>query len=126
MGSNVPPMTPKRLGFPTVGFYGPQAGTPWKRARRLSVSRRRESPRQERLHPLPEPRRVLFVVLGPGLDEPLLSGRRNLREGVPLHQHHRAGRPVLGLHREQLDVFFFNDTATTEIYTLSLHDALPI
>src|SRR3712207_7458227 len=23
-------------------------------------------------------------------------------------------------------VFFFNDTATTEIYTLSLHDALPI
>src|SRR3712207_7903004 len=30
---------------------------------------------------------------------------------------------------EQLDsmrFFFFNDTATTEIYTLSLHDALPI
>src|SRR3712207_9233957 len=27
---------------------------------------------------------------------------------------------VLGL------LFFFNDTATTEIYTLSLHDALPI
>src|SRR3712207_7838487 len=24
------------------------------------------------------------------------------------------------------DFFFFNDTATTEIYTLSLHDALPI
>src|SRR5260221_1764467 len=24
------------------------------------------------------------------------------------------------------DYFFFNDTATTEIYTLSLHDALPI
>src|SRR2546430_12566540 len=24
------------------------------------------------------------------------------------------------------DSFFFNDTATTEIYTLSLHDALPI
>src|SRR2546422_10492835 len=28
-------------------------------------------------------------------------------------RHHRA-------------LFFFNDTATTEIYTLSLHDALPI
>src|SRR5256886_3189859 len=26
----------------------------------------------------------------------------------------------------QLYIFFFNDTATTEIYTLSLHDALPI
>src|SRR5215204_6942952 len=25
-----------------------------------------------------------------------------------------------------LCLFFFNDTATTEIYTLSLHDALPI
>src|SRR6266496_5606690 len=31
--------------------------------------------------------------------------------------------------REQFSIFnffFFNDTATTEIYTLSLHDALPI
>src|SRR6266545_3895724 len=27
---------------------------------------------------------------------------------------------------ERFPVFFFNDTATTEIYTLSLHDALPI
>src|SRR6516165_4715951 len=27
---------------------------------------------------------------------------------------------------ELLFLFFFNDTATTEIYTLSLHDALPI
>src|SRR5712671_4936285 len=55
-------------------------------------------------------------------------------------------QPVLDLHKVQiaelvldevlegdvglvdLDVldFFFNDTATTEIYTLSLHDALPI
>src|SRR3989442_4058033 len=33
----------------------------------------------------------------------------------------RAGRrPSVGRF------FFFNDTATTEIYTLSLHDALPI
>src|SRR2546422_2504775 len=29
-------------------------------------------------------------------------------------------------HLLYLLVFFFNDTATTEIYTLSLHDALPI
>src|ERR1022692_5326584 len=26
----------------------------------------------------------------------------------------------------RFSLFFFNDTATTEIYTLSLHDALPI
>src|SRR5258708_17262856 len=29
-------------------------------------------------------------------------------------------------HALSLFFFFFNDTATTEIYTLSLHDALPI
>ena len=28
--------------------------------------------------------------------------------------------------KEKKEFFFFNDTATTEIYTLSLHDALPI
>src|SRR6266568_9439615 len=30
------------------------------------------------------------------------------------------------LHFSAFFFFFFNDTATTEIYTLSLHDALPI
>src|SRR2546427_5282458 len=30
------------------------------------------------------------------------------------------------LRRRCYSFFFFNDTATTEIYTLSLHDALPI
>src|SRR5574341_515193 len=35
------------------------------------------------------------------------------------------GLPVLALLLKFF-VFFFNDTATTEIYTLSLHDALPI
>src|SRR5258707_13169402 len=29
-------------------------------------------------------------------------------------------------YRHNFFFFFFNDTATTEIYTLSLHDALPI
>src|SRR2546426_12229140 len=32
---------------------------------------------------------------------------------------------LLRLHSQSF-FFFFNDTATTEIYTLSLHDALPI
>src|SRR5260370_20088981 len=35
-----------------------------------------------------------------------------------MHQHRHALSYYL--------FFFFNDTATTEIYTLSLHDALPI
>src|SRR5260370_29877100 len=35
---------------------------------------------------------------------------------------------MLAILKYVIDVFFFffNDTATTEIYTLSLHDALPI
>src|SRR2546426_12604270 len=33
---------------------------------------------------------------------------------------------IYNLHHLILFYFFFNDTATTEIYTLSLHDALPI
>src|SRR5256885_16611259 len=33
--------------------------------------------------------------------------------------------PIMVTHTVIL-FFFFNDTATTEIYTLSLHDALPI
>src|SRR5947209_20421288 len=32
----------------------------------------------------------------------------------------------LRFFRDDLIFFFFNDTAPTEIYTLSLHDALPI
>src|SRR5437016_12081289 len=33
---------------------------------------------------------------------------------------------VVSLYPYLHSLFFFNDTATTEIYTLSLHDALPI
>src|SRR2546425_11894252 len=33
---------------------------------------------------------------------------------------------LLSRHSAFFLFFFFNDTATTEIYTLSLHDALPI
>src|SRR2546422_9554047 len=32
----------------------------------------------------------------------------------------------MSLYHPIFFLFFFNDTATTEIYTLSLHDALPI
>src|SRR3989442_8892294 len=32
----------------------------------------------------------------------------------------------MNFERRRQFLFFFNDTATTEIYTLSLHDALPI
>src|ERR1039458_6048753 len=38
----------------------------------------------------------------------------------------RPPRPTLFPYFTFFCSFFFNDTATTEIYTLSLHDALPI
>src|SRR6202171_6108018 len=34
--------------------------------------------------------------------------------------------PTVCRQEKRTSVFFLNDTATTEIYTLSLHDALPI
>src|SRR5450631_2048024 len=40
----------------------------------------------------------------------------------PLHPLHKTRFKLLRIDQ----FFFFNDTATTEIYTLSLHDALPI
>src|ERR1039458_9425980 len=48
---------------------------------------------------------------------PELIGLSSWREG--LVRRPEAGEGICGL-------FFFNDTATPEIYTLSLHDALPI
>src|ERR1044072_7435646 len=46
-------------------------------------------------------------------------------------QYHLLDRKSTRLNSSHTDIspmpsFFFNDTATTEIYTLSLHDALPI
>src|SRR6478735_3206974 len=41
-------------------------------------------------------------------------------------QEQRSGYESTRGHAASLSYFFFNDTATTEIYTLSLHDALPI
>ena len=46
-------------------------------------------------------------------------------EGIE-EQGRRGGGLVDGRGEESIVYFFFNDTATTEIYTLSLHDALPI
>src|SRR5256885_16303351 len=41
-------------------------------------------------------------------------------------RHRVCVRPRHVILPRDLNFFFFNDTATTEIYTLSLHDALPI
>src|SRR2546430_8728485 len=52
-----------------------------------------------------------------------LRRNRNISGALPCTVNSRASlsiAPFVGSY------FFFNDTATTEIYTLSLHDALPI
>src|SRR5215216_6199625 len=47
--------------------------------------------------------------------------------GCPCEDRRRRRNERPGVARSRsLRIFFFNDTATTEIYTLSLHDALPI
>src|SRR5258708_33469561 len=61
-------------------------------------------------------------------DSPSFRSRLRARcaiAGTPWRELSRSARN-LGLSAQMNGVFFFNDTATTEIYTLSLHDALPI
>src|SRR3989441_929723 len=59
------------------------------------------------------------------------QGRRKSRQGIIKRADNsqgESGRLSRQAQRRSRDRhnFFFNDTATTEIYTLSLHDALPI
>src|SRR3954469_1162131 len=58
-------------------------------------------------------RRVCFDMA----DGPYTMSKQTDRESTRLNSSHVESSYA---------VFFFNDTATTEIYTLSLHDALPI
>src|SRR3954462_8012829 len=57
------------------------------------------------------------------------SGRGGCRARAPLRSRTldaSAPPPRASISRLCFSSFFFNDTETTEIYTLSLHDALPI
>src|SRR2546422_1037495 len=78
----------------------------------------RERDRTARSHPARERRHVLDRLAGGGGR----GGARGERRRRLVHRARLARVAAAGAHR----VFFFNDTATTEIYTLSLHDALPI
>src|ERR1039457_4697766 len=78
--------------------------------RLLLEKSKRDSARGDQMRPPPTFRRLSFYEHGRYLV--LLSRLSNCS---PLYL------PV-----EIIVCFFFNDTATTEIYTLSLHDALPI
>ena len=56
-----------------------------------------------------------------GTYTPAADGARSEEHTSELQSHVRISYAVFCFKK-----IFFNDTATTEIYTLSLHDALPI
>src|ERR1039458_4797940 len=59
--------------------------------------------------------------------ETAASGHESRRDSARLLIFSRIDGGVMKVGNAKIERFiFFNDTATTEIYTLSLHDALPI
>src|SRR6266705_2338916 len=70
-------------------------------------------------HPLASPQPVLSAAGEP-------AGKTVTPGGLTAQLSGTLGLPALGAHVAAVVSFFFNDTAPTEIYTLSLHDALPI
>src|SRR5476649_2098429 len=65
-----------------------------------------------------------------GASQPPITTKKATRKRVR-ERHHAVLQAAVIQHRVPVHdgahaFFFFNDTATTEIYTLSLHDALPI
>src|SRR3989454_10229468 len=65
---------------------------------------------------------TLIVQLAPGATEPAAVG-----QVLPAAKAKSAAcAPVMVMLVRLRGAFFFNDTATTEIYPLALHDALPI
>src|SRR3989338_5328768 len=63
---------------------------------------------------------------GAGRPQPRVSRDRHPRGGAPRAQDRKSTRLNSSHSSISYALFFFNDTATTEIYPLSLHDALPI
>src|SRR5579859_1519120 len=57
---------------------------------------------------------------------PTMPDRRSEEHTSELQSQSNLVCRLLLEKKINLSIFFFNDTATTEIYTLSLHDALPI
>src|SRR5574340_898589 len=69
------------------------------------------------------PRALLCWSPRPWLLRPDRLDRKSTRLNS---SHQKISYAVFCLKKKKIFFFFFNDTATTEIYTLSLHDALPI
>src|SRR5499425_1058021 len=115
---------PRSTLFPYTTLFRSRPGA-------TSSPRRGRGPRRHRNRPTPrseehtsELQSPMYVVCR------LLLEKKKARIALDLPGEHHlllfaAGECASGCARAAVS-FFFNDTATTEIYTLSLHDALPI
>src|SRR3990172_2095976 len=70
--------------------------------------------------------RSLFALPGSHYSDPEFSWKHVLAPAAIGFQDRKSTRLNSSHGYISYSVFFFNDTATTEIYPLSLHDALPI
>src|SRR5215208_3561923 len=73
---------------------------------------------------LEKKKRLLLLKITHFKDYPYTIHHSHTHSHSPSHSHSHSPIPRSPFYI--YPVFFFNDTATTEIYTLSLHDALPI
>src|SRR6266571_7946445 len=71
-------------------------------------------------------RRIDEVQRDPGEPAGALAPRQRAQHQPGLAEPGGPARGAALRHRDRARNFFFSDTAPTEIYTLSLHDALPI
>src|SRR3982750_3214718 len=114
---------------------------PGRRAQRSVGPGRRPRSRRSEEH-TSELQSLAYLVCRLLLEKKNISDRQFLTPHASNHPYPRHGVPEI--HRWTIEtyatsarkttyaaflfgwIFFFNDTATTEIYALSLHDALPI
>src|SRR6266545_8393787 len=82
---------------------------------------------------LPRPKPLIDLILereqGGAVDAAAFEAEAAKAVDEVVAQQLAAGIDVVSdgeMSKPSYTIFFFNDTATTEIYTLSLHDALPI
>src|SRR6266581_3236893 len=112
---------PRSTLFPYTTLFrsrrrAPRAGAPARARPRARCRRDRKSTRLNSSHPS-----ISYAVF---------CLKKKKHEETAAYRGRGGGdRPDRDLRwaaGDRLSFFFFNDTATTEIYTLSLHDALPI
>src|SRR6266571_1960668 len=117
---------PRSTLFPYTTLFRPRRAAPvhppGARGRRAALPRRSEEHTSELQSHVNLVCRLLLEKKKRDRERPAFG--HHVRGRVFPHGDGRGSHPgsILG----DLSFFFFNDTATTEIYTLSLHDALPI